>query len=357
MDLIDDHPHSVGQANTSKRSVGSVSEVRVTAPSRLHFGLLSFGHPTGRQFGGIGLMIDRPAVRIRITSALRFEMDAPVPDAADAESQHDERAVLAGRVREFAERWTRFHGWPELPACRILIESAPPQHVGLGTGTQLALSVAAGLNAMYAIPQAAPIDLAMSVGRGLRSAVGTYGFVQGGMIVERGKLPGEPIAPLDCRLALPAEWRVVLIRPEISGGLSGPDEQQAFAKLPAVPIDTTQRLIDEIRLVMVPAAARGDFDSFSESVYRYGRLAGQCFAPIQGGPYNGPHLARLVDTIRTLGVRGVGQSSWGPTLFALQPDQQAAQRFQDRLREAIGQPCPTMMTTPLNRTGARITQP
>lgn len=355
MNPVGDRPKSVGDANLPSSRDAVVSQVRVTAPSRLHFGLLSFGHRTGRQFGGIGLMIDQPAVRLCIKPTACFRLDPPVPDASDPVTQGDDRHSLTGRVQEFVRRWARFYGWTDLPACRILIENAPPQHVGLGTGTQLALSVAAGLNAMYGVQQAAAIDLAMSVGRGLRSAVGTYGFVQGGLIVERGKLPGEPIAPLDCRLDLPAEWCAVLVRPQVPGGLFGPAEQQAFAELPPVPVDTTEQLIDEIRLRTLPAAAAGDFEAFSQSVYRYGRLAGQCFASIQGGPYNGAHLERLVDTIRRLGVRGVGQSSWGPTLFALQPDQQAAARFHDRLRETLAPPWPSMTTTPLNRTGAQIT--
>ena len=331
-------------------------QVRVVAPSRLHFGLLSFGHRTGRQYGGIGLMIDRPAVRLSLSGEDRLTIDFAMPHESSTCLEAEElRRSLTIRVQEFVSRWAVFQGRPDPPSCRITIEAAPPQHVGLGTGTQLALSVAAGLNALYATGQTTATELAMSVGRGLRSAVGTYGFVQGGLIVERGKLPEEPIAPLDCRLELPCEWCVVLVQPAVASGLSGAAEQQAFDNLPPVPPEVTRQLSDEIRLHTVPAAARGDFEQFSESVYHYGRLAGQCFAPIQGGPYNGPHLEQLVDVIRSLGVRGVGQSSWGPTLFALLPEQAAAERFQRCLSEKLSPPLPEMMTSPLNRCGAQIT--
>jgi beta-ribofuranosylaminobenzene 5'-phosphate synthase len=331
-------------------------QVRVVAPSRLHFGLLSFGRDDGRQYGGIGLMIDQPAVQLLLNRAECFEirfgtMDESTPQA-DAGTF---RPSLAVRVSEFASRWAVFHGLPDPPPCCIALESAPPQHVGLGTGTQLALSVAAGLNALFGLGEPAAVELAMSVGRGLRSAVGTYGFVQGGLIVERGKLPGEAIAPLDCRLDLPADWRVVLVQPAAGSGLSGAAEQQAFDNLPPVPLPVTRQLADEIRMVTLPAAARGDFDQFSESVYRYGRLAGQCFAAIQGGPYNGPCLERLVESIRALGIRGVGQSSWGPTLFALLPDETAAERFQRQLSEELPPPLPVMLTSTLNRCGAQVT--
>jgi beta-ribofuranosylaminobenzene 5'-phosphate synthase len=365
-------------------------QVRVVAPSRLHFGLLSFGRDDGRQYGGIGLMIDQPAVQLLLNRAECFQirfgtMDEFTPQAeagtfrpslsvrgcgkigtgtfATADSPGFSPFRLGAspilpqpvRVGDFASRWAVFHGLPDPPPCCITLEATPPQHVGLGTGTQLALSVAAGLNALFGLGEPAAVELAMSVGRGLRSAVGTYGFVQGGLIVERGKLPGEAIAPLDCRLDLPADWRVVLVQPAAGSGLSGAAEQQAFDNLPPVPLPVTRQLADEIRMVTLPAAARGDFDQFSESVYRYGRLAGQCFAAIQGGPYNGPCLERLVESIRALGIRGVGQSSWGPTLFALLPDETAAERFQRQLSEELPPPLPVMLTTTLNRCGAQVT--
>jgi beta-ribofuranosylaminobenzene 5'-phosphate synthase len=330
-------------------------QVHVVAPSRLHFGLLSFGHRSGRQYGGIGLMIDRPAVRLSLSGADQLTIGFAMPHESTTCLEAEFRRSLTVRVQEFVRRWAVFQGRPDPPSCRITIEAAPPQHAGLGTGTQLALSVAAGLNALYATGRTTAAELAISVGRGLRSAVGTYGFVQGGLIVERGKLAEEPIAPLDCRLELPCPWCVVLVQPAVASGLSGVAEQQAFDSLPPVPREVTRQLSDEIRLHTVPAAARSDFERFSESVYRYGRLAGQCFAPIQGGPYNGRHLEQLVQVIRSLGIRGVGQSSWGPTLFALLPDPAAAEHFQRRLSEQLPPPLPKMLTSPLNRHGAQVT--
>src|SRR5213076_1599219 len=99
------------------------------------------------------------------------------------------------------------------PPCRIHISASIPEHAGLGSGTQVALSIAAGLSALCGLPSQTPQELALSVSRGLRSAVGTYGFVFGGLIVEQGKLSDEPISPLDCRIDLPDDWRFVLLRP------------------------------------------------------------------------------------------------------------------------------------------------
>jgi beta-RFAP synthase len=232
----------------------------------------------------------------------------------------------------FARRWSDFHRLTPSP-CRIVIHEAPPEHVGLGTGTQLALAVAAGLNAFYRLPSQAPPELALSVGRGLRSAVGTHGFVHGGLIVEQGKLPGEPISPLDCRIDLPEAWRFVLIRHADAAGLAGDEEAAAMASLPVAPPAVTLELITEVRERLVPAAATGDFATFAASVYRYGNLSGQLFAAREGGAYHGPILAELVERIRGLGYPGVGQSSWGPTLFAAAPSADEAEALVAQLRE------------------------
>jgi beta-RFAP synthase len=282
-------------------------------------------------------MVERPGLQLAIRPCDRSAATGP----------------FAERAMVFARRWSEFHRLP-LPSCRIEIADAPPEHAGLGTGTQLGLAIAAGLSAFVGLPSQSPQELALSVGRGLRSAVGTYGFVQGGLIVEQGKLPGELISPLDCRIDMPAQWRFVLVRPTGLTGLAGDDESAALDALPAIPAEVTERLIAEARDGLVPAAATGDFAQFAESLYRYGNLSGQCFAARQGGPYNGPVLARLVEQIRSLGGVGVGQSSWGPTLFVVQPNQAAADELSlaIQVQHSAGE-LAIMLAPPANR-GAQI---
>src|SRR5262249_9044132 len=105
--------------------------IEVTAPSRLHFGLLSFNQPAERHFGGVGAMIDTPGLRLRISSAERFSVVGS----------------LAERARQAAERMVHEGGLDKLPNCQIDVTSAPAEHAGLGTGTQLTLAVVAGLHA------------------------------------------------------------------------------------------------------------------------------------------------------------------------------------------------------------------
>ena len=170
--------------------------VHVRAPCRLHFGMFSFGHVDRSQFGGVGVMIDPPAVELTFTPAARFNA----------------RGTLAERTTAFVEMAAASWRLPSLPACEICVRS-PRDHIGLGVGTQLGLSVAAGLRRFLNLPELPVEALAADVGRGMRSAVGTHGFQRGGLIVDSGHRSGQPVGKLARRIAVPEEWRFVLVVP------------------------------------------------------------------------------------------------------------------------------------------------
>jgi beta-RFAP synthase len=226
--------------------------------------------------------------------------------------------------------------------------------VGLGSGTQLGLAIVTALNRFVSQPSQDPAALTRAAGRGRRSAVGTYGFLHGGLIVERGRLPDQPLAELQLHLDLPDQWRFVLARPTAESGLSGYAESQAFQDLPRPPTSLRAALCSELQRNLVPAAKARDIDSFGESLYRYGRLAGLFFVKAQGGPYNGPRIASLVDQLRKMGVAGVGQSSWGPTVFALTDSPKEAERLVDHLRGEYPESGLDLSICRVSNTGARI---
>jgi beta-RFAP synthase len=282
--------------------------VHVRAPARLHFGMFAFGQASGPQFGGVGMMVEPPALELVVRPADEFCVSGE----------------LAPRTEACAR--TVFQQWKPTapPACEITVQRAPPTHVGLGTGTQLSLAVATGLARFLNRPQPTAAELAHSTGRGKRSAIGTHGFLGGGLIVDAGKSPEATLGELADRRDVPADWRVVLIRANNEAGLSGGQETSAFAQLPPVPIETTEQLWQITRDQMLPAVERSDCRAFGEAVYQFGTLAGECFSSVQGGPFASPQAARLVESIRQFGIPGVGQSSWGPTLFAITGDQAQA---------------------------------
>src|SRR3990172_6861433 len=110
----------------------------ITTGARLHFGLLSHGgllshrSEPGRNFGGAGLMIDAPRFRVSVRKAQRDAVLAP----------EDCRARIAGYVSAYRAACPAEF---QPPCCEIeTLEEIPP-HLGFGSGTQLAMSVAQAL--------------------------------------------------------------------------------------------------------------------------------------------------------------------------------------------------------------------
>jgi beta-ribofuranosylaminobenzene 5'-phosphate synthase len=311
--------------------------VHLCAPCRLHFGMFSFGRSDRAEFGGVGVMVEPPNVAVDITLASKFQ----------ASGSHAER------VRRFVNDLTKRWELESLPECIIEVKS-PPDHSGLGVGTQLGLTVAAGLRRFLQLPEVTVEQLAASVGRARRSAVGTYGFEYGGLIVDAGKHHGAPFGQLFKRLELPAEWRFVLVQDLNARGLAGTHEAEAFAALPPVPEEITRKLWQIVTDGMIPAVESARCADFGEALYEFGRFAGECFAPVQGGPFASPRIEHRVNAIRKLGVAGVGQSSWGPTVYAVVPTETDAGRLVKHLREDIAtRDCDFTIAAP-NNTGATI---
>ncbi|MCI0639316.1 MAG: hypothetical protein L0Y72_03740 [Gemmataceae bacterium] len=302
--------------------------VRVVAPSRLHFGLLHLPSlddgPDARRFGGVGMMIDRPGVAIEVHQADEWSATGPAA----------ERALAF--AKQFARRCQSGAGFPACQtaeadrnvcptAVAIRVDRCAPQHAGLGTGTQLGLAMAAAQAKLLNLEMSA-VDLALRAGRGVRSAIGVYGFAQGGFLVDAGKTQEEAIAPLAARLDFPDDWRIVLCLPNLGPGVHGVREQEAFEQM-AQRAGNVQPMHDMHALIhqgMLPALAAQDVAAFGETLYEYNRRAGEMFRPWQGGVYCHPLVEDLIGMLRKLGVHGVGQSSWGPATFAIVADADAA---------------------------------
>jgi beta-ribofuranosylaminobenzene 5'-phosphate synthase len=252
-----------------------------------------------REFGGVGIMLDEPRVEVEVVRANAWHAEGP----------------QAERALEFAKLVT------QVPH-RVSVLACPEQHTGLGVGTALGLAVAKAIT-QHAGENFTSVELARMVGRGARSAIGVHGFDSPkSFLVEGGKLPGAELSPLVLALDFPAEWKITLHMPEGEESTwAGPRERQAFsslAELPAISASAMDVLCRLILLGMVPALLEKDLRTFGDAVYEYNARVGELFAPVQCGRYTSPAITAKIHELRAKGIRGVGQSSWGPTVFAME---------------------------------------
>ena len=298
----------------------------IEAPARLHFGLLDLRGTLGRRFGGIGT--SAPGVGARISVSASSALHVEGPDSARA-AEFARRALAYFGVSSRAP-----HGSLAAPidGVDIRVERAIPAHFGLGSGTQLALSVARGVAELHGIDPS-PLELARAVGRARRSAVGTWTFAGGGLVVEGGRrLDRDDAGPLVTRLPFPSDWRCVLALPNAQPGVSGADETAAFAHLPAPDEREAERVSYLVLMAMLPALAEGDIATFGRALTEVQELNGRWFAATQGGTYAPGPSTEIVRLMRELTVPGVGQSSWGPAVYGIVAGDIDAARVADRIR-------------------------
>jgi beta-ribofuranosylaminobenzene 5'-phosphate synthase len=275
------------------------ASVFVEAPARLHFGVLDLHGGLGRRFGGMGAAIPTPSLLLEAARASEVEAHGP-----DAE-----------RVAGFARRFLSQYG--HRGGVHLRVHRAIPAHVGLGSGTQLGLAVARAVAELYELPTVTR-ELARTVDRGRRSAIGTWAFESGGFILEGGRRPGsDELAPLLARYEIPPTWRYVAVIPAAAPGLSGDAEADAFRQLPLPDLRDVERVAHLVLMRLLPGLVERDLEAFGGALSEIQRITGAWFAAAQGGVFVPGPTAALIGRLAEAGAAGVGQSSWGPTVYAI----------------------------------------
>jgi beta-ribofuranosylaminobenzene 5'-phosphate synthase len=284
--------------------------IEVSAPSHVHAGNFDLHGGLGRLYGTVGFTLEEPRLLLR---AERASEGVEVR----GERREEARAFLE---KAAAASGCGVSGW------RITVERAIPAHVGLGSTTALALSVAYSVRELCG-SRASLEELALRMGRGIPSALGFYGFTLGGFIVDGGFKPGSMrIPPLIFRVHVPRSIVIVVALPEkpIPKVLEVKRrESEVLARMPRMPESMAERASRIILAGVLPAAAEGDWAEAARLLHRFNRMLGEYWAAEQGGVYCCPETEELIDAMVKAGAWGGLQSSWGPTAYAIAPRRRA----------------------------------
>ena len=272
--------------------------VSVTAPARLHLGFLDLNGSRGRRFGSVGLTLDGPCVELSVQRASRFTVAGSHAD----------------RVGQFANAVCRRFNLSD--NIQLTLAQTIPAHVGLGSGTQLGIAVGVALAKFHGLDVSVR-QIAMTVQRGQRSGIGAAAFEHGGFLVDGGKAPGDAPPPIVSRIEFPTDWRIVLVLERTARGLHGELETAAFQALPEFSEAMADHLCRLMLMQALPALAERDIDSFGSAIGELQRITGDYFSPAQGGRFASPIVSEVLDWFVSQGIAGIGQSSWGPTGFAI----------------------------------------
>jgi beta-RFAP synthase len=214
----------------------------------------------------------------------------------------------------------------------LTLHEAIPAHAGLGSGTQLALAVAAAVRHLEGFEQNVPNDAEL-LQRGARSGAGAGLFTQGGFIVDGGHGPRKGTPPVLARMAFPDAWRILLITDSGVQGVHGEAERAAFAALPQFQESAAADICRCVLMQALPALVEQDISQFGAAITQIQMILGDYFAPAQGGRYTSLAVAKIMSALKDAGAYGTGQSSWGPTGFAFVESEAKARQLADQISQ------------------------
>lgn len=291
-----------------------INKVSVIAAARLHMGFMDLSGSLGRHFGSIGVALNEINTHLSLATAPELIISGCAPQRTEKTLKH------FCKVLNVAD------------TLHIHFESMIPEHVGLGSGTQLALAIGSALNAFYNLGLSVR-DIAKLSDRGARSGIGIGVFEKGGLVVDGGRGENTETPPVISQMSIPEEWRFILVFDERGQGLHGQQEVNAFKELPPFPQQEAARLCYLLLMQGLPAVAENDLFKFGEVITQLQQSVGEHFAAAQGGVFTSKEVAQAMDYLQQQGAVAIGQTSWGPTGFCAVKNEEKAQALISELEK------------------------
>lgn len=276
--------------------------VSVIAPARLHLGFMDMHGGLGRRFGSLGLCLSDIFTHL---TAKKSDDIVIHGSSSNRGTEYISRILNALKIKSGVE---------------VTIHEEIPEHAGLGSGTQLSLAIGIAIARLYG-SQKSVREVAKLMKRGTRSGIGIGAFSKGGFLIDGGRGEATDVPPIISHSYFPEEWRILLVFDKNVEGINGNLEKEIFQQLPAMKEDVSARICRLVLMRLLPALAEKNCSEFGTAITEIQSLVGAHFLEAQDGHYSSQHVAETMRLMLAHGATGIGQSSWGPTGFAIYPNE------------------------------------
>ena len=316
-------------------------KVTVTTTARLHMGFVDLNGSQGRLFGSLGVSLSAPQTQVIVEKSNTSNIDAEIPESVTKVINS-----IKAYVKTSLEQDIDFS---------IKVVDSISEHAGLGSGTQMALAITAGVNALFDLGLNAA-KMATITSRGRRSGIGIGTFEQGGLVMDGGRSTQfkDKIPPIIARHQFPAQWPILLILDNNDQGVFGDAELLAFENLPQANLATAQQLSHSVLMLALPAIIEQDYAPFSQAISALQMATGEYFASAQGGHHKSEKVAQVLNFLNQQGIICAGQSSWGPTGFAIFEDINTANNMCNQLQQRFSSSNLQFQMVTANNSGANV---
>ncbi len=289
----------------------------IRAPAHLHTGNPDLSGDMGRLYGTVGFAIERPSLEIEVK-----------PAGKDAASDED--------AMKFIRRFRESH---DVPPVSVEVKSHIPKWVGLGFHTTLALSIGEGINRLFNLGLSFE-EVALSMRRGLITALGFYSLKIGGFIYEGG-FPVEKrekvVPPLIFRGEMPGDWLFVVAVPETPRKAIEEvrrREDEILWNLKRMPPELADRLSRIVLMKILPAFVEKDIKAFGEGLYQFNHLLGGFWSDYQGNVYCCDIVNEGIKLMLDKAYCAC-QTSWGPTFYGLVKGEKRAEEVKSAIESFL----------------------
>lgn len=321
----------------------------ITSPSRLHMSLLDLNGELGRIDGGFGMALSYPHFQIE------FSDEGPTEDYWNPYPDFEE---IVRRVRNKVQHKYNV----SFDNVSIYLREMIEPHIGLGSKTQLMLSIAKGLCYLKNIDSDI-LTLTSLVNRGGTSGIGYRVFENGGFIVDLGHSFGKnkekslfepssasfaPPALTLTRLPIPDHWIISLFKPLVKQGAHSFEEKNIFETRCPLPIHDVEQISHRLLMQILPGVLKDDLEILAEGLWF---ITNHGFKALEL-KLQDPKVSRIMNEIHNNFRTPVGMSSFGPTVFTISPNRRYANEIEDYVLNHLNRPnefdIVVMHTEPVN---------
>ena len=237
-----------------------IKKITITTSARLHFNSLKMNAIGGRGCGGVGLALESPILE------MNFYPNKNISVVGGTSHFQKKSSLFAKAILNYIKK----------PGVTIKINKSFLNQIGLGSETQLGLSIGKGISLLYnhnlSLKKIASITKRAGI-----SGIGYYAFFRGGLIIDGGYKMGlseekrtfadhaSSPPPLTGNYKFPKNWKILLIIPRQSTiDVSKFDENKFFEENCPVPLKEVEAICTDVLMGLIPAVKESDYFNFIE---------------------------------------------------------------------------------------------
>lgn len=238
-------------------------KVTIKTSARLHFNSLKMNQAGGRGCGGVGVAIEEPSLE------MEFSLNSKVVVLGGSEYLAKKTELFAKNILKYLRLNT---------GVKIEIKNFFQSHNGLGSGTQVGLSVGKGVSMLFG-KKLSVKDIAIINKRAGVSGIGYYSFLYGGLIVDGGYRMGinenkktfsdhAPFPPsLIGRYNFPKKWKILLIIPPKHLVDNNVDEGKLFTENTPTSLNEVGAICTNTLMGLIPSLLERNYFEFINNLF------------------------------------------------------------------------------------------